>query len=99
MGTSTIKSRGIAAVSYDIANNTNQQTFDMPSGYTSDNCILIGAKCNTVYNSVIDFSMIGSSHDMPYWGTFQYGANGKFLYTPNVAGVSTRITFIFSKIA
>ena len=94
MATSTIKMRGIASVECTIANNTDPQEFDLPSGFTKLNCTLIGARCYTRYNSWADCSYNNGS----YFGDFIYktSENTKFIFTPYTAGATTEIIFTFA---
>ena len=93
MATSTIKARDFASVMYDIPNDTNSHTFNYPSGYTINNCMLVSARCYTVYGSWVD-----SGHSSGvYFGDFKYQSN-YFEYTAKTAGMSSRIVFTFAKI-
>lgn len=78
----------IRSVRYQIANNTSQQQFSYPSGFSS--YILIGAKCETKYNSVVD----SSYGDKIYFGEVMYQSD-HFKFTPKVAGNTLYIEFFF----
>ena len=83
----------IASVEYNIPNDTNTHTFYYPTGYTINNCVLISAKCYTVYDSWVNCSYNNNS----YFGDFKYQSN-YFEYAANTAGKSSRIVFTFAKI-
>lgn len=86
----------VASVTYPIENNTSEQLFSLPTGFTSNNCTLIAAKCFTKYNSFVDSSYDG----FIYFGAFSFASGdiSLFKYTPKVAGNSTSIIFTFMKI-
>ena len=94
MATSTIKMRGIASVDCTIANNTDPQEFDLPSGFTKLNCTLIGARCYTRYNTWVDHTYANGV----YFGDLIYkpSENTQFIFTPNTAGNTTKIIFTFA---
>ena len=82
----------IRSVRYAIANNTNAQEFNYPSGFS--NYLLIGAKIETRYNSSVD-PLYGT--DSPYFGDINYNTSSasKFSYKPKVAGNGLYVTFVF----
>ena len=79
----------IRAIRYEIANNTSAQIFNYPTGFAGN--IIIAAKIETVYNSVVDYTYNG---DNSYYGNVVYGQSN-FSFTPKVAGNAKFITFIF----
>ena len=81
----------IASVTCTIPNTTAQTTFDLPSGF--NNAVLLGARCVTKYSSLVD----SSYSDGEYFGNVTLAGNGKFHYTPKVAGNSTQVLFVFMK--
>lgn len=85
----------VAFATYNIPNDTSEHTFSCPTGFTADNSCLIGANCNTRYNSKVDYTYDNFS----YWGDFRYNRlnTSEFVFAPKIAGNSTSITFIFMK--
>lgn len=81
----------IASVTCTIPNTTAQTTFNLPSGF--NNAVLLGARCITKYSSLVD----SSYSDGEYFGNVTLAGNGKFHYTPKVAGNSTQVLFVFMK--
>lgn len=92
--TSTIQqARDIASIEHDIPNNTTGYDYAYPSGYSGSNCMFIGAKCFTKYDSWVDMSY----SNFGYFGSVMLNENN-FSYTPTNAGNSKRIRFMFAKI-
>lgn len=85
----------VAFATYNIPNDTSEHTFSCPTGFTADNSCLIGANCNTRYNTKVDYTY----NNFSYWGDFRYNRlnTSEFVFAPKIAGNSTSITFIFMK--
>lgn len=83
----------IIFVTYDIPNDTTAYNYSYPSGFSINNCALVGARCATRYGSIVDYTY----SNFAYWGDFTM-RESFFIFQPKVAGNSTRITFLFTEI-
>ena len=84
----------IKTVEYTIPNDVDNHDYDLPTGMNI--AIFIGARCFTKYGSWVDGSYASGS----YFGDISFiTGNGKFRYTANTAGNSTKILFTFLKVS
>lgn len=96
MASSVIKNQTmIKSVRYTIPAGTGTNNFAYPTGFNFNNCIFIGAKIRTQYNSWVDITFNAGS--MNYWGNIVFKLNS-FDYIPNHGGDATEIIFAFAQI-
>lgn len=92
--TSTLKNKTmIRSIRHTIPAGTGVNTFAYPTGFNGSNCILIGAKIHTKYDSWV----YETYNAMSYWGDIVFKNDG-FQYTPSQGGNATEIIFVFAQI-
>ena len=85
----------IKSVRYTIPAGTGTNNFAYPTGFNNSNCILIGVKIHTKYDSWVHETY--NYPEINYWGDVSF-KNDHFQYTPNYDGNATEIIFAFARI-